>query len=221
MDESFYPALPVDAVALDETFMLIDHLVLDLAVCGGLINDGMVRGPAWRFLDLGRRIERTQLTADLLLELVQEGRHPTPEVLNAVLDVMDLQVTYRARYLAAIRIAPVLDLMIADESNPRSLLFQMNEIQRHVEALPTDPKHVGLTIEEKTVSEVVHHLQMLELSRQFGPRADIDGESRTSVDKVLARVSQAMEHLSESLASKYLVHSGVPRKIQDEPALPR
>lgn len=221
MDEDFYPKGAPESLALDETLTLIDQLVIDLAVCGGLLNDGMVRGPAWRFLDLGRRIERTQLTAELLLELIRDGQQPTTETLNAILDVMDLQVTYRARYLAAIRVAPILDLLIADDSNPRSLLFQVNEIQRHVDTLPKDPAHVGLTDEEKAVSEVVHHLQMLDVSRQLGPQQGSDVESKASVAEELQIVVRAMEQLSGSLASKYLVHSGTPRKIQDEPAMPR
>lgn len=91
----------------------------------GLAAENMVRGGAWMFLDLGRRIERAQATAR---NIGQALREPPPRIeagLRLALELCDSTMTYRARYLGAIQPAPVLDLVLADPSNPRALGFQL------------------------------------------------------------------------------------------------
>lgn len=233
IDEHLHPlgkkaaSIPQEEIPLDEALSLLNQLVIDMAVCGGLINDGMVRGPAWRFLSMGRRIERSQLTSTLLLELVQRPL-PSPSVLNAVLEVMDLQMTYRARYLASIRPAPVFDLLLLDESNPRSLLYQAVKLQLLIDSLPTDSQQIGLSEEQKIISDVLHRLQMVDLSEEIAmdtevaetPPAEQNDQTENTLVDLLKDHQAAMQHLSSTLSSKYLVHSGVPRRIQDETTLP-
>lgn len=218
IDENFCPSSS-DVIPLDEALTLLDQLIIDLAVCGGLVNDGMVRGPAWRFMDLGRRIERTQRTSQLLLELIDGGQLPLPSVLDAVLDIMDLQMTYRSRYLAAIRPAPVFDLLIADESNPRSLLSQLNSINQHVCELPGNADQIGLSEPQKIVATARHRLQILDVTEHLSARAG-ETASPESISELLAKTTEAMTNLCGSLSRQYLVHSGIPRRIQDEPTLP-
>jgi len=227
IDERFHPTglhAPGEQgeVPLDEAHSLLNQLVIDLAVCGGLIHDGMVRGPAWRFLSMGRRIERARLTSGLLLDLIQFPL-PSPSVLDALLDVMDLQITYRARYLAAIKPAPVFDLLLADESSPRSLLYQLNELQTLVDLLPTDAQEIGLSDEQKIVSDALHQVQMVDLNKELTKVSAAKASSSTTetsgpklplVD-LLQNQQEAMKELSATLSRKYLVHSGVPRRIQD------
>ncbi|QDT00272.1 circularly permuted type 2 ATP-grasp protein [Adhaeretor mobilis] len=223
IDERFHPASPQDKVPLDEALSLLNQLVIDLAVCGGLINDGMVRGPAWRFLTMGRRTERAQLTSGLLLVLLQPPL-PSSSVLDAVLDVMDLQMTYRARYLAAIRPAPVFDLLLVDESNPRSLLYQLSELQSLIHLLPADAQQIGLSDEQKIVSDVLHQLQMVDLSKDMPENwntTDVDSvnkglEFELNLVELLQNQQDAMKELTAAISRKYLVHSGTPRRIQDE-----
>jgi uncharacterized circularly permuted ATP-grasp superfamily protein/uncharacterized alpha-E superfamily protein len=91
----------------------------------GLAAENMVRGGAWMFLDLGRRIERAQATARNLAHALAE---PAPRVeagLRLALELCDSALTYRARYLGAVQPAPVLDLVLADPGNPRALGFQL------------------------------------------------------------------------------------------------
>lgn len=227
INEHFYPSPSAGVIPLDEALTLLNQLIIDLAVFDGLTNQGMVRGPAWRFLDIGRRLERAQLTSKLLLELIDQGRNPSLSVLDAVLDVMDLQMTYRARYLAAIRIGPIFDLLIADASNPRSLIFQMIELQHHIDALPGNKREIGLSDEQKIVSDSLHQLQMLNIGQQLQVIADDNKnygsaahESTVTVRALLKKMARAMKELSGLLSRKYLVHSGAPRRIQDDPLLP-
>ena len=47
-------------------------------------------------------------------------------------------MTYRRRYRATLQVAPVVDLLVADEGNPRSIVFQLAALAEHVAALPRD-----------------------------------------------------------------------------------
>jgi uncharacterized circularly permuted ATP-grasp superfamily protein/uncharacterized alpha-E superfamily protein len=91
----------------------------------GLAAENMVRGGAWMFLDLGRRIERAQVTARNVGKALSEPPARIEAGLRLALELCDSTLTYRARYLAAVQPAPVLDLVLADPSNPRALGFQL------------------------------------------------------------------------------------------------
>jgi uncharacterized alpha-E superfamily protein len=85
----------------------------------------MVRGGAWMFLDLGRRIERAQATARNVGQALSEPPGRIEAGLRLALEICDSTLTYRARYLGTVQPAPVLDLVLADPSNPRALGFQV------------------------------------------------------------------------------------------------
>lgn len=95
----------------------------------GVASENMVRGGGRLFLELGRRLERAQaVLAEIGLVLDQ----PPARIeagLRLVLELCDSVITYRSRYLAVLQPAPVLDLVLADPSNPRGLAYQVAAIQ--------------------------------------------------------------------------------------------
>ncbi len=96
----------------------------------------MTRGEGWRFLDMGRRLERALHTLALLNGTLV---YPAPQegpVLDAVLEVADSGMTYRRRYLSSLRAEAVLDLLVLDETNPRSLAAQLVAMDDDVNHLP-------------------------------------------------------------------------------------
>jgi hypothetical protein len=83
----------------------------------------MVRGPAWRFLDMGRRLERALSICRMMRQMGSVGEEA--DRLSLLLDIFDSQITYRSRYLSAPMRDPVLDLLLLDPDNPRSLAWQV------------------------------------------------------------------------------------------------
>ena len=88
----------------------------------GFVLDGMTRGIGWRFLSMGRRVERLATMCTALQVAIEDGRG---HGLDWLLDLADSTVTYRSRYLVAPEWLPVLDLLVRDDANPRSLAFQV------------------------------------------------------------------------------------------------
>jgi uncharacterized alpha-E superfamily protein len=116
--------------ALDATFQAMSRVLAFSATLSGLAAENMVRGGGRLFLDLGRRIERAQAVADQLacaLEFPGAAQQPArvEHGLRLALELCDSSITYRSRYLAVLQPAPALDLMLADDGNPRGLAFQL------------------------------------------------------------------------------------------------
>src|SRR4029079_12012449 len=102
------------------------------------------------FLDMGRRLERALNTALLVEQTL--GAVPPDEtpMLEALLDAGDSALTQRRRYRATLQVAPVVDLLAADEGNPRSILFQLAALAEHIAAPPRDPPAPRRSPQERT-----------------------------------------------------------------------
>jgi uncharacterized alpha-E superfamily protein len=100
----------------------------------GLAGEHMARTDAWRFHDLGRRVERAEAT----LRFVRAfgGADATLDDLSTLLDLADSQISYRQRYLSGISRMAVVDLVALDPGNPRGVAFQAAAISAHLNALP-------------------------------------------------------------------------------------
>ena len=119
-----------DRQALDATFEAMSRVLAFSATLSGLAAENMVRGGGRLFLDLGRRVERAQAVADQLactLEFPGAAQQPArvEHGLRLALELCDSSITYRSRYLAVLQPAPALDLLLADDGNPRGLAFQL------------------------------------------------------------------------------------------------
>ncbi len=105
---------------------VLDQILITLAAVSGTTLDNMVRSHAWAFLDMGRRVERGALSLVQLQALLPAGASRVH--MEALLEVADSLLTYRARYLSTLQVAPVVDLLLTDTSNPRSVAFQVEAL---------------------------------------------------------------------------------------------
>ncbi|MFT3853522.1 MAG: circularly permuted type 2 ATP-grasp protein [Ilumatobacteraceae bacterium] len=115
----------------------LDTILVDLAALAGLATESTVRGPAWRFLDIGRRLERAlavlgAIEAGLGVDVDSFTLQPLAET---VLAANESLVTYRRRYRSDVVLDAVLDLLVGDETNPRGLAFQLDRLREHMAAL--------------------------------------------------------------------------------------
>jgi uncharacterized alpha-E superfamily protein len=114
------------SLALSDALAELDRVTVALMTLAGFSLDGMTRDSGWRFLSMGRRIERLQWLCTVLKEAIA-GPHDAR--LDWLLELADSIVTYRSRYRARPEWLPLLDLLVRDESNPRSIAFQLNGLR--------------------------------------------------------------------------------------------
>jgi len=118
-----------------QSVLSASNLMIDRFIAlSGLAAENMARGPAWRFYDLGRRIERALTICRIARQLT--GEDCGPDEFGLLLDLFDSQITYRSRYLVGAMRAPVIDLILLDSGNPRGLTYQVERMAEHLASLP-------------------------------------------------------------------------------------
>jgi len=202
---------PIPTTELGDVLLQLNQLVVLLAAFSGLGMESMTRGPSWRFLDMGRRLERAQHTTRLLHgTLVRPLEEPTP-VIEALLEIADSSMTYRARYMTTVQLAPALDLIMTDESNPRSVAFQLAALAEHVKLLPRDEGKPQTTPEQKIMRAVQTDLVLTDVDSLCAD-ADESGQHK-QLGLLLSRLEAQLNALSEGIAHQYLVHAGPSRQL--------
>ncbi len=180
----------------------LDQLIADLAAFNGLMHENMTRNFGWRFMDLGRRIERALQMAELLntvLGTVVEDAEQT-EHLAFLLETADCFITYRARYRFAPTFPLVLDLLMVDETNPRGIAFQLLEISNHLVELPKASLDAIRTPEQRLALELFTQVRLADMdSLRF---ADQNGH-RIHLTAALGRLVSGLPELSDIISRRY------------------
>ena len=111
--------------------LLEEELMLLAAFCG-LNNETMPHHQGWLFFDIGRYLERVLRTLDLFDLAFITARNPGVPLWEVVLTITDNLTAYRRRYRSALHPTAIIDLLLFDEGNPRSVGYQLRRLQRHI-----------------------------------------------------------------------------------------
>ena len=218
VDQKFR-AMHAASSSLDMTDVLnlVNGLIIDLAAMEGFVMESMTRSHVFRFLDFGRRLERAMQMVGLI-ESCFVGKHAiTGALLEAVLEIADSVMTYRSRYLSNLQLAAVLDLLITDETNPRSIAFQLITLQEHAEGLPHHHEEVTLAKHERLILSMVHSVRMLDV-QQFNEAHGLDDQQQ--LESLMMELERKLPALSHEISNRYLVHTSTTRTWSPKPVLP-
>ena len=177
-----------------EAYEIADRALKTLAAFSGLSQENMVRGAGWRFLDIGRRLERGIATCRFAPQFA--GNDASSEALDALLDLTDSQITYRSRYLLGPSLQPVLDLVMLDPYNPRSVAFQVERLDAEIKDLPSLTEDGMLEAPRRLVLRLAADCRTAEASRL----------DRTSI----LLFEQLLMGLSAAIADRYFLQNSDP-----------
>jgi len=175
----------------------------------GLAADSMTRGQAWRFLDLGRRVERIAFIAQLLRNTLVEPS-VDPVLLEAVLEIADSKLTYRRRYFTHLETHAVVDLLLADESNPRAVACQLGLMDVHLATLPRDTADPGRNQDQRLVLKLRTAIQLSDLVEMC---VVPEGSPRNGLDTLLSQTLEQTSLLSDAIATLYFSPTDVSRRL--------
>lgn len=190
----------------------LGRVLQDLLALNGLAADSMVRDAGWHFMDAGRRIERaTQLAALLRATVTIVHDTATDSLLfESVLVAGESIITYRRRYRSRAQIETLLDLLVADPGNPRSLRHQIDRLADDVAVLPGGNVPGRPTPEEKLVLQLSTLLRVLDTAAV----ATVDaGVSRPDLETFLAAVDTSLAQISDALQSRNFVQLQPQRQM--------
>ena len=182
---------------------LLDGVVVTLAAFNGLVMENMTRGHGFRFLDIGRRLERALQMSELLHAGIVEEPAGNEGYLQLLLHIADSSITYRSRHLTLLRADLVLDLLLCDETNPRSVGMQFAALLDHVDALPEHAETGRHSVEQRLALKVLTAVRLADVD--VLTRRDNDGGLGPLGD-LLAHLKTDLFDLSEALTAQYLSH---------------
>jgi uncharacterized alpha-E superfamily protein len=180
------PAPASESLMLDR----VERALRIVASFSGLAQENMTRLAGWRFLELGRRIERAILTCRFVRELADP--HAPDGALDVLLELCDSQMTYRQRYVMIAARAPVIDLVMLDPNNPRSAVYQLDRIEAHLAALPKQVADGRLSPPQQIAASIATGLRTADAAK-------IDAE-------LILGSENALMKLSETIDSSHLAH---------------
>jgi uncharacterized alpha-E superfamily protein len=190
---------------VDDGLMHLNRLITALAAFSGMEMENMTRGHAWRFLDVGRRLERA-LDMTRLVRSALAPAGPPLAILDPLLEIADSVMTYRRRYFAEPQAAPVLDLLLGDESNTRALAFQLTALVSHAERLPRDPRAPSPTREQQLTTHAIDTLRKAD----FGVIGQPDPAGAfPALFELLDVIDGDLRSLSDALTYYYFSHADV------------
>ena len=203
---------------LGEALLPLNHLLTLVSAFSGLCTDSMTRGPGWRFLDMGRRIERALQILRLVRGVLVDSQTMLLPRLEAMLEIADSSMTYRYRYLTTLQLAPVLDLILADETNPRAVGFQLVALAEHLRCLAEEGVDALRSPEQKLILAAQAAIRLADLEAF----CTVNGaEDRTLLASFLECLAADLRALSDSITHNYLTHTLPARQLDtylDAPA---
>lgn len=189
-------------IPISEALALLNTLVVDLAAFSGMEMENMTRGHGWRFLEIGRRVERaSNITTLVQGGIAVETRGFNP--LEAILEIADSSMTYRRHYFSQPQWAPTLDLLLANSSNPRALAFQINALADHSGHLPREGGS-GRGLESRNIDALRGLLERADWPKLVEDQ--LSGRNQ-DVTTLLSRMAAELRGVSDAISQHYFTHA--------------
>jgi uncharacterized circularly permuted ATP-grasp superfamily protein/uncharacterized alpha-E superfamily protein len=191
------------AIARGEPREALDRLILSLSALAGFAFDDMTHDEGWRLMRIGRRLERLQFLSGLLAQYLETSRPARSSGVEWLLEACDSLVIYRARYVAAPRLGPALDLLIRDIQHPRALAFQSEAIGRDLATL-------AASLGGQAVEGLGNAVPYLDDDALFALEADTPdaAEERQQLAQQLRVLALAAGLLSDRVSMRHFSHTG-------------
>jgi uncharacterized alpha-E superfamily protein len=192
---------PVRAIGLADALDVIDRAILSMVAVGGLEMAHMTRDDGWRFMSLGRHLERLLYVTTTVAQVKASDMFEDPSLLEWLLDLSDSIITYRARYMGRGEWLAVADLLLFDGRNPRSAAFQLSKLAKHVPLLPDADLNALVTGLERLAKRRMAEPE----TRELFPHTDM-------IADFLESSEQLALHLSDALTLRYFSHVYEPAR---------
>jgi len=162
----------------------------------------MTQGVGWRFHQIGKRLERASQTSELV-SLIFSNNHDNNYALEDLLNTLCSAMTYRSRYRTLLEPSLVFDLVVADQSNPRSLGYQLKDLENLIQLLP------GRRIDDiqepamSAATEGVARIRLVDSTQLFEQGSQTMNEFFSAMQAIPADITTA-------LSAQYFTHTEMP-----------
>ncbi|WP_110641401.1 circularly permuted type 2 ATP-grasp protein [Salinicola sp. CPA57] len=204
-------AVRLPNAGIDQGRRSVETVITQLAAFFGLCNETMPHHFGWRFMDIGRFLERALATLTLLRLALIDSRHAGEALWDVVLTTTDNATAYRRRYRSELHPAAILDLLLFDEANPRSVGYMFKRLERQIERLP-QPSNTPYRSDEARLlikARSALHLADLELLAKL----EDDEDAKQALADLLDALTVPLEALSLAIEHSHFSHVEAPRQL--------
>jgi uncharacterized alpha-E superfamily protein len=187
---------------------LIEDSVHALSAFAGTAQENLTRNWAWRFLEMGRRLERGIQIALVARRLAGSARASEETYLRAWLTLSDSTAAYRARYMMTAQAPAVIDLLVLDETNPRSLAFQLVRLEQVLAQMPSEIPY--RRPEHRLALSLLTELRLLDAAALA--EADAEGV-RAELVRLAKRCQKRLEEVSDLIGRAFFAHAEAPEAL--------
>lgn len=170
----------------------------------GAQTDRMMRDDGWRLLSIGRHLERLGFLADALARGFSTGAVFDEGGFEALVALFDSTITFNAQFQQRHDVPALLDLLVLDRDNPRSLAWVAQTLQGRIAKL--DAGAGGTPTDSVGSIPAFHALDLEALCTQD------DQDRYAALDAVLRQSIAGAWTLSDALGTRYFTHSGELRR---------
>ena len=186
---------------------LLEDSLESLAALAGSAQENLTRNFAWRFLEMGRRLERGVQIAHLAEHLAGPVHEAEETYLRAWLTIADSTSSYRSRYMMTVQAAAVIDLLILDESNPRALAYQVAALERVLADMPTEIPY--RRAEHRKALALLTELRLADAVTL----AQVEDDERPGLIDLAKRCQDDLAEISNLIARAFFAHADTPEAL--------
>ncbi len=201
-------ALRADGVlpAPAQVLPALDRLGVQLAAVTGAQTDRMTRDHGWRFLTVGRLLERLIGLATQLAAFVDNGTLHHASGMELLLELFDSAITFRARYQRHEDLLALTDLLVLDSANPRSLAGVLRRLRTELGKLPGGDEFIGALLARLPLAGAGIGLE------------ELRGADAAQVLAVLRQLCERLRFggagLSDDLGHRFFAHAATGDELQ-------
>lgn len=205
--EQLKDALEPDSLSAPEEALA--PLITALLAFAGLIHESMTRGNGWHFMEMGRRIERALQIVNTLRSLLTTGFDDLEQeiLIESSLLCSEALIPYRRRYQNGIRIDQGLEMIMLNTKNPRSLIYQLQQLESHFADLPDNRDE--FSTEHKLLLEATTALKLSDIKILSKTQVGV----RRELDQLLSRLQYLIGTTAKAIGQRYFDHTEGPQLL--------
>ncbi|PHN03833.1 circularly permuted type 2 ATP-grasp protein [Flavilitoribacter nigricans] len=206
--------------SIQQIFDHLDSLIVRLMAFNGLNIDNMTRESSWHLLNIGRFIESAIRTCSILQSILVEKNEEEEEknLLEMLLMCNESLLTYRYRYRSTLKIDGVLELLLTEEDNPRSVVFQIDQIARNLRELPLNKVNQNLSPAEKKLLEALTMVRLCDLEELT--EVNEESQAREKLFQFLNQVTGLLTEASNLVIDQFFSLTQNQYGFVKSPSLP-
>ncbi|MFT3705092.1 MAG: circularly permuted type 2 ATP-grasp protein [Agriterribacter sp.] len=192
---------------------ILDNLITSMVAFIGLNRESISREQGWIMLDAGRKIEQCMLLVSMLRSTLvnQHDEQVDYNLQEAVLKSNETLVNYRYKYRVHIQHTLVLELMLLDSSNPRSLIYQLDRLKAYLSNLPKIQPGLALPAHERLILEAHAMLRLTDVEQLTA--FDIESGQYKTLDEFLEKMYSLLYNITGAVSKLYFKHAQKQKQL--------